>query len=111
MSEIKSLNKGDTVWTYQVEKWGDVADKPHVMQGVVTGGGPYQVLIQWEGEANVRRYDRSAKFYPTKLEALQAARQRLASLHLFHIKRVDKLTATILMVQEMLDAESGMAVK
>lgn len=53
-----SLVKGTEVWWVRIEDHAGLLETPELRHGVVTGGGPSQVLIQWDHEASVERSNR-----------------------------------------------------
>lgn len=87
------LTRGDEVWFVQIERGNELLGIPELHHGVVTGGGPYQVVIDWD---HWNRPDRASRRWIeervslSEADAWSDARRRLQDIADTARSRVDK---------------------
>lgn len=57
---MAELKKGDEVWRAEISSYAKLYDTPRVGHGVVVGGGPVRLIVQWDHWPRPQGYARGA---------------------------------------------------
>lgn len=98
---VEALKKGDEVWECRYEMWrGQLDARTALRHGVVTGGGPHQVLVTWDAPGKTERYDRSYRPARTPAEALARAKVSLYQIEQAARERMEAAQRLTVMVED-----------
>ena len=106
------INRGSTVWRFEIEHWGNISDSPRIVSGIVTAAGAQRCRVRWEGNQWAEEWKRAQlerSVYPTQTAALYGALSALHEVQAAALRRNERAAQALVAVREMILAEGAVA--